>query len=112
MIYHPKISILNLDPKKQLLHDRNARYRKEVQRFCLISDRAITHIEYFFQFGPFSLKSSDLIIKINDNAIAVLNDIVRLFFSGFQITESIFQISDNIFIVAEYYLPHFTFLMS
>jgi DNA ligase 4 len=35
------------------------------------------------------LKSSDLIIKANDSAIAVLNGIVRLSFSGLQITESV-----------------------
>jgi hypothetical protein len=105
MIYYLKVSVLNLDPKRQLFHNRSARCRKEVQRFYLISDRAVTHVEYFLQFGPFSLKSNDLIAK-------ALNGIVRLSFSDFQITESVSQIDNNVFITARYCLPRFTSLMS
>jgi hypothetical protein len=47
MVYYLKVSVLDLDPRRQLLHDRSACYREEVQRFCLVSDRAVTRVECF-----------------------------------------------------------------
>jgi hypothetical protein len=70
------VSIPYLNTRNQSLYDKDVYYRKKVQYVYLISDNIVTQIEYSSKFGPFPFKSSGLIVKISDDAIAILDDIV------------------------------------